>query len=74
MHYLTILKFPHLQSINVGYLSCFKELAMLIENTKGDISDIDRRLTKIETVLIMNKMMPAELAQVDQANSGSYIH
>ena len=36
-HYLTILEFPDLERLSVERLSCFKELAMLIERTKGNI-------------------------------------
>ncbi|RIA91066.1 hypothetical protein C1645_768448 [Glomus cerebriforme] len=35
--YLAISEFPNLQSIGVTRLSCYKELAMLIEKTKGNI-------------------------------------
>jgi hypothetical protein len=39
--YLAISNFPDLQSLDIsGDLSCFKELAMLIEKTKGNISDV----------------------------------
>jgi hypothetical protein len=39
--YLAISNFPDLQSIDISVnLSCFKELAMLIEKTKGNISYI----------------------------------
>src|SRR5581483_2683099 len=38
--YLTIFEFPDLEKIIVEGLSCFKELAMLIEKTKGNISYI----------------------------------
>jgi hypothetical protein len=36
--YLAISKFPGLQSLKIGGVSCFKELAMLIEKTEGNIS------------------------------------
>jgi hypothetical protein len=38
--YLAISEFPNLQSLSVMGLSCFKELAILIEKTKGNISRI----------------------------------
>ncbi|GET03563.1 hypothetical protein GLOIN_2v1592804 [Rhizophagus clarus] len=38
--YLSISEFPNLQSLSVIGLSCFKELAMLIEKTNGNISRI----------------------------------
>jgi hypothetical protein len=39
--YLAIPKFPNLQSLTIGDdLSCFKELAMLIEKTEGNILNI----------------------------------
>ncbi|GES78802.1 hypothetical protein GLOIN_2v440448 [Rhizophagus clarus] len=39
-HYLAISEFPNLQFIMIVGLSCFKELAMLIEKTRGNISEI----------------------------------
>ncbi|CAB5179909.1 unnamed protein product [Rhizophagus irregularis] len=36
--YLAISKFPGLQSLKIGGVSCFKELAMLIEKTEGNLS------------------------------------
>ncbi|RIA83435.1 hypothetical protein C1645_880493 [Glomus cerebriforme] len=39
-HHLAISEFPDLQTITFAGLSCFKELAMLIEKTKGNISEI----------------------------------
>src|SRR5256885_244805 len=39
-HYLTILEFPDLEVLSVERISCFKELAMLIEKTMGNISCI----------------------------------
>ncbi|GBB99583.1 hypothetical protein RclHR1_03570011 [Rhizophagus clarus] len=39
--YLAISEFPNLQYLNVNGLSCFKELSMLIEKTKGNLSHID---------------------------------
>jgi hypothetical protein len=38
--YLAISEFPVLESLNVHGLSCFKELAALIEKTKGNILDV----------------------------------
>ncbi|PKK68078.1 hypothetical protein RhiirC2_750806, partial [Rhizophagus irregularis] len=38
--HLAISEFPKLQSLSVMGLSCFKELAMLIDKTKGDITRI----------------------------------
>jgi hypothetical protein len=39
-HYLAISEFPDLQVITIVGLSCFKELAQLIEKTRGNISEI----------------------------------
>ena len=39
--YLAILEFPDLEYLRIRKLSCAKELAMLIEKTNGNISDID---------------------------------
>jgi hypothetical protein len=36
--YLAILEFPYLEYLNIYGLSCFKEFAMLIEKTNGNIS------------------------------------
>ncbi|RIA87518.1 hypothetical protein C1645_807280 [Glomus cerebriforme] len=38
---LAISEFPNLQILKIDGLSCFKELAMLIEKTKGNLSHID---------------------------------
>src|SRR5581483_2768660 len=54
--YLTIFEFPDLEKIIVEGLSCFKELAMLIEKTKGNISyieiDMDDKTAKNAGILI----------------------
>ena len=39
--YLTILEFPELEHFDTTGLSCFKELATLIEKTNGNHSTID---------------------------------
>ncbi|RGB23230.1 hypothetical protein C1646_774821 [Rhizophagus diaphanus] len=39
--YLSISEFPNLQYLNINGLSCFKELSMLVEKTKGNLSHID---------------------------------
>lgn len=38
--YLEISKFPNLQFLDVNGLSCYKELAMLVKNTKGNLLEI----------------------------------
>ncbi|RIA92879.1 hypothetical protein C1645_735985 [Glomus cerebriforme] len=38
--YLEVSKFPKLQSFDIRGLSCFKEMATLIENTEGNIREI----------------------------------
>jgi len=40
-NYFAISKFPILQSLNITGLSCFKELAMLIEKSKGYVSRVN---------------------------------
>ncbi|CAB5396062.1 unnamed protein product [Rhizophagus irregularis] len=39
--YLKILEFPDLQYLEIEHLSCFKELSLLIEKSKGNILEIN---------------------------------
>jgi hypothetical protein len=39
--YLEILEFPDLQYLKIEHLSCFKELSLLIEKSKGNILEIN---------------------------------
>src|SRR5204862_426076 len=41
LKYLMITEFSDLRSLTVDGIPCFKELAMLIEKTKGKISKVD---------------------------------
>ncbi|RIA91600.1 hypothetical protein C1645_875321 [Glomus cerebriforme] len=48
---LAISEFPHLEHLRISHLSCFKEISLLIEKTKGKILDIYIYISKLDNFI-----------------------
>jgi hypothetical protein len=70
--YLANSKYPDLQSLNIyDELSCFKELAMLIEKTKGNISGVivDTYNKSVENTGMLLKAISSHCPKIEYLNT-----